>query len=182
MTNNPYLSRLHRQATSQDHTLIRQEQCVYCGAAVKPHCGSSGVTRHLDHFLPIRELEIVRRHYPDMSITNWLLPCCPRCNNLAKGLVFFTFPNKFDFVQWGMEKPTAWSIWHNPCHKKIEAVAVSEEFKSVVNSYDDDCLDPVRITRCFVWNYMHNRWRIEKHMIVLCNLAITPSVKSGMAS
>jgi hypothetical protein len=77
------------------HDLIPGEQCLYCHTVVRPKISRNGATRHLDHFIPLSILSKARTHKP---FSNWLIPCCPSCNNLANGYGFLTFTDKHDFL------------------------------------------------------------------------------------
>src|SRR5262249_52442477 len=89
-----------RRATAQDHICVLQDRCVYCGTSdIRLRYFRSGRTAYLDHFVPV-EIVIRAREVPSLRLPNFLLPCCPTCNNLAGQYLFSSFLDKFDFVQW----------------------------------------------------------------------------------
>jgi hypothetical protein len=125
-------------ATLRHHSLIMQNRCVYCGAEVRPKLFDSGNTRHLDHFVPITRLITAREHFPRERFPNFLLPCCPICNNLLGSHVFASFRDKFDFVRASGQlgfKP--WSLSDNPRCAQLKSLAAPAEFLTLIKSMDD---------------------------------------------
>jgi hypothetical protein len=89
-----------KEATVLDHVIFDQETCIYCSAAIDWRFGRTGRTGHLDHFIPIEIIARARRGWPRQRFGNWLLPCCPTCNNLLGQYLFSTLRDRVDFVQW----------------------------------------------------------------------------------
>jgi hypothetical protein len=136
--NNRLLSKLYRRATTVEHSVILQGACVYCGTTVGPRKRQDGSTRHLDHLIPIRPLEIARRHHPSLDLPNWLLPCCRACNMTAGGYVFLTFADKFDFVRAYQHSHTEWKITDNPRCDELLSLTVAEDFRSLLRPVNDE--------------------------------------------
>jgi hypothetical protein len=169
--NNKLLSLLHQRATRVEHTEFLQSICVFCGAPVVPCKKPSGKTYHLDHFIPIRELEIARRRHPFLHLPNWLLPCCPTCNQIATGYVFLTFQQKFDFVQSRQRSRSNWQIYNNPLAAELSELIVSEDFRSIILSVGENLLAR-RIIYCPERDLHDNLWIITERMIPLCSSKI----------
>jgi hypothetical protein len=168
--NNKLLSLLHQRATRIEHTEFLQSVCVFCGAPVAPCTKPSGKTYHLDHFIPIRELEIARRRHPLLHLPNWLLPCCPRCNQIASGYVFLAFQRKFDFVQSRQRSKTNWQISDNPLAAELSELVVCMDFRSIILPVNENL--GRRIICCPERDLHDNLWIITKRMIPLCSSEI----------
>src|SRR6516165_9882793 len=87
---------LRREATVLDTVIFDQAICIYCGFPVKWHYTAAGDTRHLDHFIPVEIIVRARQHWPQQKFDNWLLPCCPTCNNILNAAYFSTFCDRGD--------------------------------------------------------------------------------------
>jgi hypothetical protein len=125
------------QATAQDHIYIDQPRCVYCGAdSIRPLFQPSGRTRHLDHFIPVEIVIRVRQRSPLSRIPNWLLPCCPRCNNIAGQYLFSSFGDKFNFVQSRLRHQALWRLTDNPRQDQLKTVRVSKEVLDAIKPMD----------------------------------------------
>jgi len=171
--NNRLLSKLFQRATTVEHSVILQELCVYCGALVGPRKRQDGSTRHLDHLIPIRPLEIARRHHPSLDLPNWLLPCCRACNMIAGGYVFFTFAAKFDFVRAYRHSNTEWQITDNPRCDELLPLTVTEDFRSLLRPVNEEFREDQHIVYCPQREGDDNIWeRNIKRMIPLCNSVI----------
>jgi hypothetical protein len=166
--NNRLLSKLYQRATTVDHSVILQELCVYCGAPVDPRRRQDGSTRHLDHLIPIRPLEIARRHHPSLDLRNWLLPCCRACNMIAGGCIFLTFADKFDFVRAYQHSNAEWQITDNPRNIELLPLRVTEDFRSLLRPMNDEFREGQYIVKSDdnIWD------RNIKRMIPLCNSVI----------
>lgn len=75
------------------------KSCLFCGKVISPHVYSSGKTRHLDHFIPLSIIALIKHFRPKIFINNALLPCCIRCNNFAGSYLFWSVCDKRDYVQ-----------------------------------------------------------------------------------
>jgi hypothetical protein len=169
--NNKLLSLLRQRATRIDHTVITQRVCVYCGGPVAPHRDPNGKTYNLDHFIPVRELEIARRRHPLLHLPNWLLPCCSTCNLIAQGYVFATFQTKFDFVQSRQRSKAKWQIPDNPLAAELSELTVNLDFRSIIVPLDEN-LSERRAIYCPERDFYDNLWRITQKMIPLCSSKI----------
>jgi hypothetical protein len=174
-----------RRATAQDHIWVLRERCVYCGTKdVRPRYFASGRTAYLDHFVPV-EIVIRAREVPWLlRLQNFLLPCCPICNNLAGQYLFSSFCEKFDFVQWKLSVRAAclWSPFDNPQADFLQRIAVAPQLFSVIkiwNELDADngytILCPQRL-RSGGWDASQNTER------VLCSRQTPFTASSRMAS
>lgn len=92
------IEHVRRTATLIDHAIVPGLACVYCSAPVSPRLSRAGQTRNLDHFIPVLALATARHYRPELRLPNWLLPCCPRCNNVANAYLFMTIEEKHSFV------------------------------------------------------------------------------------
>jgi hypothetical protein len=87
-----------RQTTRFAHTVIEQDHCVFCGSRrIKSRLFASGHTLNLDHFIPAEIVTFARQG--GAEIPNFLLPCCPLCNNCCGQYFFASFVEKFAYVQ-----------------------------------------------------------------------------------
>jgi len=113
-------------------TSIDQPWCVYCGASVRPRV-AGGRTRNLDHFIPLRIIDILQRRYPaqNWDRENTLLACCPVCNNFAGEFLFTTFLDKFEYVR-ARRKCDAWELADNPAADQLHGVRLSPRIRAVV--------------------------------------------------
>jgi hypothetical protein len=166
--NNKLLSLLHQRATTIAHTELPQRACVYCGKPVASRRSPRGATHSLDHFIPIRELEIARRRHPQLYLPNWLLPCCPTCNQIASGYVFLTFRQKFDFVKSRQHSKTNWKMDNNRRALELSELTVNSDFRSIIFPIDEN-LTARRIIYCPERGINDNLWVIIERMIPLCN-------------
>jgi hypothetical protein len=167
-----------RAATRVLHAVVEQGVCVYCGAPVSPSfSASTGKTRHLDHFIPVRQLAIARRWYPAARITNYLLPCCRRCNGSIIGdCLFGSFVDKFDYARWkmaGSGRPD-WSLADNPEARFLATLEASAEFRSLINNFDVAGITG-RLIKC-PERVPDGTWRERKR--VLCNSPILFTAQS----
>lgn len=169
--NNKILSMLHQRATRIAHTELHQSMCVYCGTPVAPRRSPNGITHSLDHFIPIRELEIARRRHPLLHLPNWLLPCCPTCNQIASGYVFLTFQQKFDFVRSRQRNKTSWQVGNNPRAAALSQLTVNADFRSIIVPVDDN-LAARRIIYCPERDLNGTLWVITQRVIPLCSSEI----------
>jgi hypothetical protein len=87
------------------HVVVAGEVCSYCDRKVVPRFYKSGRTVHLDHFMPVCILRLLESSYPYIPLTNYLLPSCSRCNNIAQSYVFLTIADKHDYVRAKLELP-----------------------------------------------------------------------------
>src|SRR5271166_4224470 len=106
--------------------MIEGALCVYCGATVNPRMTASGWTRNLDHFIPVEIIIRAREAFPRRRFPNWLLPCCPVCNNLVGQLFFAAFREKFAFLQWKLGRQ------HASCPQTLRALAVPAALADIV--------------------------------------------------
>jgi hypothetical protein len=132
------------QATLRAHTIVRQNVCVYCGTVVSPILWSNGNTRHLDHFIPILYIMKIEAYLPTLQIRNYLIPCCPQCNNLANGNVFECFRDKFDFVRSQLHirhlgNEAVWSLTQNPASERLLPVRIPDAFASLIHPREKRC-------------------------------------------
>jgi hypothetical protein len=174
-----------RRATAQDHVCVLQEPCVYCGTSdIRPRYFPSGRTGYLDHFVPV-EILIRAREVPSLlRMENFLLPCCPICNNLAGQYFFASFFDKFDFVRWKLSLRTAnlWRFSDNPKADFLQRISAAPELLSNIKTRDEldsengyTVVCPQQL-RSGGWNASQNAER------VLCSRQIPFMASSRMAS
>jgi hypothetical protein len=178
-------SRLSRQTSLIDHVILDQATCVYCGAAVDWCCGVTGRTRHLDHFIPVYIMARARQSWPQREFFNWLLPCCPTCNNQLNAHYFATFRDRYDFVHWRLEQHNAAAAPRRiPRDHPLASLHVPEALQAIVrpmteyrSGRDFIILAPARLAS--------GDWSTEQSLaeraLVGCSSPITPLVQSGTA-
>lgn len=59
--------------------------CVYCGC--EKQCR--------EHVIPVSYLGLTRSYNPNL---NWIVPSCNKCNQLAGNQVFFSIPEKAEYI------------------------------------------------------------------------------------
>jgi hypothetical protein len=174
-----------RRATAQDHVCVLQDRCVYCGTSdIRPRYFSSGRTAYLDHFVPV-EIVIRAREMPSLvRLRNFLLPCCPICNNLAGQYLFSSFCDKFDFLRWKLSarSRSTWSFSDNSKADFLKCISAAPELLSNIKTRDEldsengyTILCPQRL-RSRGWDASQNAER------VLCSRQTPFTALSRMAS
>jgi hypothetical protein len=173
---------LRREATVLDTVIFDQAVCVYCGSPVKWCYTAAGDTRHLDHFVPVEIIVRARQHWPQQKFANWLLPCCPTCNNILNVTYFATLCDRADFVRWKLRlRGTA---IRSPETSELASLNVPKELQSLVRPMsefrygrDDIILAPVRLA--------NGDWstdqRLAERALIGCSSPITSSeqLKTG---
>jgi hypothetical protein len=134
MNNNDLSS---RRETLIDHTVIRQRECAYCGTLLSsnPSVKHSGDTRYLDHFIPISILAVARQFCWPMRISNYLIPCCQSCNNLAGPNLFKSFVEKFNYVKSSLISD--WQLRDNPQYIELAAIRTPQTLLSMIRPIEE---------------------------------------------
>jgi|SRR6516225_8261112 hypothetical protein len=143
---------------------------------------SRGRHGHLDHFIPVEIIVRARQHWPQQKFDNWLLPCCPTCNNILNAAYFSTFCDRGDFVQWKLRQRGV--AIKSPASRELASLRVPESLQSLIRpiteyryARDYIVLAPVRLASGD-WS---TDQRLAERALKGCSSPITPSAQSRAA-
>src|SRR5207237_2423994 len=121
----------------------------------------------------------VRSWYPAKASTNWLVPCCRRCNgSILADRLFMTFGEKFAFARWRISAGRPWRLTDNAAAVILDSIEAPSVVREAVAGFD-----MIGVAGCIVETPQlldNGAWR--KRRSVLCKPQTLFTPQSATAS